>query len=644
MEKKVEKLENLTFDEFTKSIDKESTASLKKLTEHLDDVYYNTGDTVLSDEKYDYIKETLLEKAPNYKPRAGAKLREGENRVELPIWLGSLDKITPKDDKDLARWLILNKAGKSGYVVSDKLDGVSGLLEVKKGDCKLYTRGNGIIGADVSTIIPYIKDIPDNLPDIVVRGELIISIKSFEDKYKSLYKNARNMVSGLVNSKTAREGLKSLDFVVYEIIYKAGAETPSAQYKKLGGLGFRTARHKILPDLTPDNLSSTLLEFKDESEYEIDGLVVQADEPYVRNTDENPEYAFAFKMRLAENLAETEVKEVEWNISKAGKLVPRVLIEPVELSGVTIRKAAGFNGKYIYDNSIGPGAVIKITRSGDVIPYIVKVVAPADEPEMPEEEYAWGSVKNPAEPGGAVDIYALNPGKIMCIKILHHFFTTLGVKHVALKTIGRIYDSGGDTLLKLLRMKRGDFMKIDGIEEKSAERIYVNIHEKLRSVPVHVLMAASSLFGQGVGVKTMKALIQSFPDIMTEYKKTSRDELFDKINDIEGFSDITTNKIIANLKFFELFLNKTKGLITVQEKVKAAAQNMVGTKFVFSGFRNKEMEEQIEARGGSVVSSVSKNTAGVVTNNKNLTTGKIGKAKTLGVPIYTPEEFIKKYL
>ena len=187
-------------------------------------------------------------------------------------------------------------------------------------------------------------------------------------------------------------------------------------------------------------------------------------------------------------------------------------------------------------------------------------------------------------------------------------------------------------------------MKIDGIEEKSAERIYVNIHEKLRSVPVHVLMAASSLFGQGVGVKTMKALIQSFPDIMTEYKKTSRDELFDKINDIEGFSDITTNKIIANLKFFELFLNKTKGLITVQEKVKAAAQNMVGTKFVFSGFRNKEMEEQIEARGGSVVSSVSKNTAGVVTNNKNLTTGKIGKAKTLGVPIYTPEEFIKKYL
>lgn len=642
METKVNKLEGLAFDEFTKLIDKEKAKSLVDLKEYLDDVYYNTGDTILSDEKYDYIKETVFKKVPKYKPQVGAKLREGENRVELPVWLGSLDKITPADATELAKWIVSNRS--NGYMISDKLDGVSGLLSVKNGKYKLYTRGDGIIGADITTVLPYINYIPKKLPDIMVRGELVISNKTFEEKYKSLYKNARNMVSGLVNAKTAREGLKDLDFIVYEIIYSDLAPLPSKQYVQLEKLGFSTAHHEIFPDLTIANLSEAYLKSRDESPYMLDGIVVQSDLPYERNTSGNPEYAFAFKMRLLDNIAETEVQEVEWNISMRGKLVPRVKLNPVELSGVTIRHATGFNGQYIYENRIGPGAIIQVTRSGDVIPFIVKVIEPADEPQMPEEEYAWGSVKNPVEPGESVDIYAVNPGKIMCVKIMHHFFTTLGVKHVAIKTLAKIHENGGDNLIKLLKMKKSDLIKIEGIEEKSAERIYTNIHNALKNVPLYILMGASSLFGQGIGVKKMKALVQGFPNILTEYKKIDREELYEKINSIEGFSDITTKKIVDNIAYFDLFLQKTKGLITVQAKIKTSSQNLAGMKFVFTGFRDKKMEEQIETQGGSIVSAVSSKTSAVITNDKNSTTGKIGKAKTLGIPIYTPDEFAKKYL
>jgi DNA ligase (NAD+) len=645
MEKKVEKLENLTFEKFSNLIDKENEQNLISLKEYLDDVYYNTGDTVLSDEKYDYIKEALLKKVPTYKPQVGAKLRKGENRVKLPVWLGSLNKITPENTNELAKWIIDNRSG-NGYMISAKLDGVSGLLMVQNGKYNLYTRGDGIIGADITSILPYINYVPKKLPNIMVRGELVISIKTFEDKYKVLYKNARNMVSGLVNSKTAREGLKDLDFIVYEIIYSSKAPKPSEQYDKLEKLGFTTASHEIFSTLTVENLSEAFLKTKDESSYMLDGIVVQSNLPYDRNTSGNPEYAFAFKMRLLDNIAETEVIEVEWNISMRGKLIPRVKIEAVELNGVTIKHATGFNGKYIYDNNIGPGAIIQITRSGDVIPFIVRVITPAAEPQMPEEEYIWGSIKNPVEEGEAVDIYAINPGRIMCIKIVHHFFTTLGAKHVALKTLSKIYDYIGDNfnLIKLLKMKKSDFMKIEGIEEKSAERIYTNIHNAITNVPLYMLMGASSLFGQGIGVKKMKALLQDFPDILTEYKKMDREDLYERINSIEGFSDITTNKIVANLGFFILFLQKTKGIITVQEKVKSIKQNMIGMKFVFTGFRDKKMEEQIEAQGGSIVGSVSSKTSGVITNDENSTTGKIGKAKSLGIKIYTPEEFSKKYL
>jgi NAD-dependent DNA ligase len=642
MENKINKLSNLDFTEFKKKISEENVKNLLEYKSYLDDIYYNSGEFAMKDEYYDYIKDTL-EKDHNYKPTIGAKLREGKNRVDLPIWLGSMDKIKPEDIKELSKWIFLNSENKVKYLISDKLDGVSALLIVKNGEYNLYTRGDGIVGADISSIIPYINYIPKNLKNITVRGELVITIKTFNNYYKGdkdtenkgVYANARNMVSGLVNSKTARQGLVDLDFVVYENIVEERNISPSKQLSFLKESGFRVVRYKILQNLTVDNLIETLIEFKNKSPYEIDGIIVQADKPYIRNVDGNPKYAFAFKMMLGDNIAETVVEEVIWNISMRGMLKPRVKIDPIKLSGVTITYATGFNGKFIEDNKIGPGAVIQVTRSGDVIPYIVSVVSPSDEAQLPDIPYYWNETH--------VDLFAEEGGRTMCIKILNNFFTTLGVKHVSLQTYSKLYDNGADNLIKLLKLKKTDLMKIEGVQEKMAEKIYTNIHDALKNVPLYKLMAASSIFGLGMGVKKMKLLTEAFPSIMTEYKNMSRQELYDNIINIEGYSDITVNKIIANLPWFDRFLKDTKKFVTLLEKKNIEKQDLTGVKVVFSGVRNKKLEEKIESRGGSVATSVSSKTTVVITNDKEQTTGKIQKAKNLNIPIFTIEQFEEKY-
>ena len=192
--------------------------------------------------------------------------------------------------------------------------------------------------------------------------------KIFKKNYSKQYANQRNMVAGRVGAKTMREGLQDIEFVAYEIIGNDVLSKPSEQLDYLDKLGFTTVRRKITKKIEVDHLMETLVSSKDLSEYDIDGLIVQPNVPYERVTDGNPQYAFAFKMRLSGNLLESKVIGVNWNVSKWGKLKPRVEIEPVHLGGVTITWATGFNAKFIVEKSIGPGAIIEITRSGDVIP------------------------------------------------------------------------------------------------------------------------------------------------------------------------------------------------------------------------------------------------------------------------------------
>lgn len=649
MEKYVKKIARLKLTSIDNYLDTLDISTVKNIKEYLDDLYYNTGESTLPDEKYDSIKDYISREEPG-SVKVGAKLRQGDNKITLPLWLGSMDKIKPSDISSLTKWTSKYPPKKEAdnYLLTEKLDGVSGLLRVKNGEyISLYTRGDGEVGSDISYLLKYMTSLPNKIKekgDLYIRGELIIQKAIFEKKYSKQFANPRNMVSGLVNAKTLRTGVSDIHFVSYEIIELSEylQESPDISLSKLGKMGFEIPMNRLVEDIDIEILTETLIEFKKESLYEIDGMIVQSNQKYTRNDSGNPDYAFAFKINFAENEKQTIVKKVSWNISKSGMLKPRVEINPVSLSGVTVTFTTGFNGKYIEDNSIGPGAVITITRSGDVIPYITGVVKPAKKAEMPDIPYYWNKSR--------VDIYAKDAGPMLCIKIISHFMTTLGIKQVAISTIEKLYSNGFDNLYKILTAEPDDFIDIEGIQEKSANRIYNNIHEKLDNVPVYKLMAATGIFGLGVGIKKLKELMANIPDLLKLYSKISKDDLIDKINNVEGFSDITTEKVYTGIPHFNKFLYKYRDIITVKSMKTAPGKvygkeksiDLTGKKYVFSGFRDKELEETLENMGANVTTSVSKNTTAVIVKNLSESTGKIQKAKSLRIPVILVSDFKDK--
>lgn len=627
------------------------TADLKDLHTlklYLDDLYYNTDRPALSDKLYDILKDQLQKRDPDYIPPVGAKIRQNENRVKIPFWMGSADKITPDEKKELDRWFEKNPCKQ--LVISEKLDGVSGTFTCVNGVKKLYTRGDGVIGADISYLIQYIDTIPDVNEDIAVRGELIIKKSVFEKKYYSdgksnasksvkdrLYRNARNMVSGLIGAKTVRSGLKDIQFVVYEHVGNETMPRPSKQLRKLKKLGFTVAMNEKVGAMCNMDMFVELYDkFKKSSEYEIDGIVVQSDVDYDRNTEGNPSYMFAFKINSEDSIYSTTVLDIEWSVSSWGQIVPVAIIDPIELPGNTVKRVTVSNAKLMQQKKIGPGAVINVTRSKEVIPFIVSVEKPCDKLKWPSIKFEWDDNDTHIKVVDASsDIIAE-----MRVKLFAKFFAKMGIKHVSKATVAKLYDAGFDTLLKIIGASKKDLLTVGGFKEKSATRIHDNIKNGLKGVKAPELLGACGVFGYGIGRKRIIALMTDIPDLLVAKKKG----LKERILGVEGFSEIMADKVVENVDFAEQFIDEISKYVSFVEDTRVS-DTLVGQKFCFSGFRSGDMENEIVNRGGKTVTSVSKKTSGIIVVSKGgKSTGKVAKAESLGVPVYTKEEFIEKFI
>ena len=646
--KKIFKLTSLSQSSFAKSLKKENIENLNLIKEYCDDLYYNSSKPIFTDKQYDLLIEYLKKEDIEFKSVVGAKIREGDNRVELPYWLGSFDKVKDNNPNAIERWLGKYKA--KSYIFEDKLDGISCLLISDGKIIKLYTRGDGKIGADISYLCQYLKNIPKIVPEIAIRGELIISRKVFQEKYTKEFSNARNMVSGLVSGKNFSYGLNDIEFITYEIIGEK--LTPNEQLKKLECFDFKVVKHRLYNNIDHEILRSDLISNKSSSEYEIDGIIIQSDLTYERNISGNPKYAFAFKMMNDDDIIQTIVKDVEWNVSKWGILKPRINIQTVYLNGVNINYTTGFNGKFIVENKINKGSIIKITRSGDVIPFIVEVITQSIEPKMPNIKYIWNESK--------VDILIDQSSETegiddMNIKMITSIFEKLGVKYVSEKTVEKLYRYGFDKFVKILKMDKEDFLKLDGVENKLASKLYESIRKGTTNVPLYQLIGASGTLGFGMGIKKIKILFEGFPNILEVYEKDyDKNDLIKKIVDIEGFSQKTALQVVDNLDKSRIFLNEVLPFITLEkiEKTKEKENEVVDSenkilenmKICFSGFRDKELEKEIETNGGKVITSISKNTNVLIIKSFDDISSKINDAKKLEIEILEKEEFLLKYL
>jgi len=371
---------------------------------------------------------------------------------------------------------------------------------------------------------------------------------------------------------------------------------------------------------------------KEFSEYDIDGIIVIPDAEYIRNVDKNPKYSFAFKMQLDTNVVNVEVEKVLWNISKFGLLKPRVQIKPVNLNGVTITYTTGFNAKYIVEKNIGPGAIIKLTRSGDVIPFILGVIKPSQYSELlPDNiKYKWNE--------NNVDIVALEDFSNEAeIKLISSFFKGMGIKFVSEKTVEKLYNSGYDSLIKILEGTSEDFAKIEGFQKTLADKVYINIHEGLQDVDKADIVGCAGVF-EGFGTRKVKALLEGIPDIFDT--NTTNGELRNAICEIEGFSEKSADKIVESLPKVCEFLKSIDKFIKYNtmkgEKKKGLLEDLT---FLFSGFRDKELEKKIESKGGKIVSSVSSKLSCLIVSDIDSSSSKVDKAEKLGVKIVSREKF-----
>ena len=269
-------------------------SQLSSMIEKANDMYYNSSKPLLSDAQYDIVKEYIERKFPANTAIKQVGAQVVKNKVVLPYEMASMDKIKPESDA-LVRWTAKYKGP---YILSAKLDGVSGLYTCEGDVPRLYTRGDGKVGQDVSHLTRVLS-LPC-IPGLVVRGEFILRKAVFDAKYKGTFATARNLVAGIVNAKTIDDKTRDLDFVVYEVIKPV--LKPSKQLEMLLSHRFNTVWHTTTKSLTNEALSAVLQDTRAKYEYETDGIIVTDDAVYSRGKG-NPEHAFAFKMAISDQMA-----------------------------------------------------------------------------------------------------------------------------------------------------------------------------------------------------------------------------------------------------------------------------------------------------------------------------------------------------
>ena len=590
---------------------------------------YRIGKPIMSDSEYDILIEELAELSPDDEllSKVGHEILDEGRKTRLPIPMASMNKI--KSLEEIRDWQRLKLLPNSVEIIcTPKYDGLS-LCKDELNDGDAITRGDGQFGQRSNKHYNLIGNHLTGVTDFsYTYGEVIMSKKVFLEKYSNDFANPRNLVAGLINSKTVSESLKDCNFIKYGAIpvTKNQFTTKQQILDKLNeGQSQKVPYHLCgILDLTEELLISLFKEWSEE--YEIDGIILEVNnlasqEALGRETSSgNPVFARAFKHPSFEQSAETEVIGVTWNISKQGLLKPIINVKPVKLDGVTVSNVTGNNARFIKDMGIGIGSIVKIVRSGMVIPKIIDVIKGVDfiEPTIYGVEIGWNEA--------GIELITLTETEDQKLKKVVAFFEILEADNVGEGVISQLWDAGYKTIEQILNLTTNDLESIDRFGKRKAKIVYDSIKKSITDVKLSKLQHSTGIFS-GLGSKKL-ALLEHFTEKPT----------IEQVMEIEGFAEISAKTYVDN---YDNFFSFIEGLpITISEKVEVVTvgDDLVGKQFVFSGVRRKELEEVIVSRGGLIGGSVSKNTTHLVMKVKGSGSSKETKAISLGVEIMTVEE------
>lgn len=649
--------------------------------------YHNEGNSPWSDQLYDILVDVLrysfdLVLEGEGAEHVGSAVAQ-QDATLLPFYMGSMNKY--KTPKLVVQWM---KKYKGPYVCSAKLDGISAMYV----DGKLYTRGNGTHGRDISYLLPYLKM---GTGDKSVRGELILKKKTFADMYKGTYSNARNLVCGLLNRKFDKQfeaDYHNIDFVAYDIY-----DTHMNYAEKFAWLtqqGYVTVAHKThLHDLTSTERCDVYLKAwkHDDFDYEIDGIIITNHDVHEHDGEhKNPDFAFAYKNNaLCVTTSVGVVEAVLWNISKDNYLKPTIQLQsPILCDTSTVEYVTGFNAKYILDHQIRRGTRLEIGLSGNVIPHIFRVMEQhgGDEDGHGDDTVLEGIDCSYAWTKNHVDLVCTNENNYQrIIKQNMMFFNALGLKcNLQEKTLLNVYESLGVYELKdILCLSLEEWIKVDKMGEKKANGILGALYDALHWPELYVLLQSGTAsdrmlyflklcvglqcFSRGFAVKKVKLYVDYLMQLScvdfrmfhdTNYIDAHEKTIMDSLV-VNQPKQITSETMILFLNGFRTMNAKLGSLgacalpfqlVSMEEMLTTLCTGVeeVGSgggvcdsvEFVFSGFRNKEWEKAIVQQGGSIGSQVSKQTNVLVVKDKTKSTSKTKKAQDYGVFVCSVDEFI----
>ena len=638
--------------------------------------YHTLDNPTITDQEYDkYIRELfeLESEYPEYikedspTQRVGGKVLDSFNKVTHKIPMMSLSNVFNEEEVRNFDEKIRKEGFSPEYVCELKIDGLSVSVIYEHGKLiSAATRGDGIIGEDITENVKTIKTIPLRINkeiDIEVRGEIYMSKKVFEninrtreEQGKQLLQNPRNAAAGSIrqlDSKVAAS--RKLDSYIYHLPNSDdyGIKNHSDALKFMEELGFKVNdNNRVCNDI------SEVIEFinyqtqnRNNLPYEIDGIVIKVNNFNTQKklgfTAKYPKWATAYKFPAQEVL--TKLTDIIFTVGRTGQVTPNAVLEPVLVQGSTIRRATLHNEKYILERDIKIGDIVSIIKAGDVIP---AVLGPKNERRTGNEKDFVMIKECPIcssaliKKDNEADYFCKNeqcPAKK--IETLIHFVSRdamnvegLGESIIEdlynlkyIKTISDIYD--------LSKYKKA-IMELEGYGEKSVNNILVAI-EKTKGNSLEKL-----LFGLGirqVGSKTAKILAKHYLTI-DNLINTTKDEL----SNIHDIGDIIAENILAYFSDEKNIdeINKLKEFgvnMTYFGKTDVSGnENIFGKTFVITGTLSvprDEIKEIIETNGGNVSSSVSKKTDVVIVGED--AGSKYKKAVELGITIWDEEEFNK---
>ena len=345
---------------------------------------YYTGESTMSDDEFDKLEQELITMGSDAPYIVGADDRKAKYSHPSPMlslakYQASLSGVAPTESA--TNWM--KKFGATSFEVTPKYDGNAANAIYQDGKLlQVLTRGNGSKGRDITDKVKH------NMPAIIdlqgtveVRGEVVIKISTFNEKY-SQFKNPRNYVAGVLNrDDNSTETLQNLDFIPLEVRQRSNDEV---YYIAPRVPGFKHTPHIFY--IGTENFESAyqdMVKFRTTSEYQLDGFVIKAPEglrPIWGENSHDPNWAIAIKFPPKEAI--TTIKSVSWQYGKTGELTPVAVMEPVDLDGSTVSRATLFNLGYLKEKRAYPGAIVAIAKSGDIIPQITRLVTPGNETEF----------------------------------------------------------------------------------------------------------------------------------------------------------------------------------------------------------------------------------------------------------------------